>query len=135
MLFQVRMARGVTGRVSATRAVRRSGWVMLAACAVFALSAGGSAWPAAGALVVGAVLQVVAEMGQSAGSWQLSFDGCQALIARLKGAGGRAQMLSPAETAVHGNSHMIMQDKNNLQIADLILKWIDEQVGRPKAAK
>ena len=68
-------------------------------------------------------------------SWQLSFDGCQALIARLKGAGGRAQMLSPAETAVHGNSHMIMQDKNNLQIADLILKWIDEQVGRPKAAK
>ena len=44
-------------------------------------------------------------------------------------------MLSPAETAVHGNSHMIMQDKNNLQIADLILKWIDEQVGRPKAAK
>ncbi|WP_390897523.1 MFS transporter [Streptomyces justiciae] len=74
MLFQVRMARGVTGLASATRAVRRSGWVMLAACGVFALSAGGSAWPAAGALVVGAVLQVVAEMGQSAGSWQLSFD-------------------------------------------------------------
>ncbi|AZP18915.1 MFS transporter [Streptomyces aquilus] len=74
MLFQVRMARGVTGPASATRAVRRSGWVMLAACGVFALSAGGSAWPAAGALVVGAVLQVVAEMGQSAGSWQLSFD-------------------------------------------------------------
>ena len=23
---------------------------------------------------------------------------------------------------------MIMQDKNNLQIADLILKWIDERV-------
>ncbi|RRR65958.1 MFS transporter, partial [Streptomyces sp. RP5T] len=37
MVFQVRMARGVTGLASATRAVRRSGWVMLAACAVFAL--------------------------------------------------------------------------------------------------
>ncbi|MFF0012905.1 MFS transporter [Streptomyces sp. NPDC005374] len=74
MLFQVRMARGVTGLASATRAVRRSGWVMLAACAVFALSAGASPWVAVGALVVGAVLQVVAEMGQSAGSWQLSFD-------------------------------------------------------------
>ena len=23
---------------------------------------------------------------------------------------------------------MIMQDKNNLQIADLILKWIDERI-------
>ncbi|WP_327667076.1 MFS transporter [Streptomyces sp. NBC_00485] len=74
MLFQVRTARGVTGLASATRAVRRSGWVMLGACAVFALSAGASPWVAAGALVVGAALQVVAEMGQSAGSWQLSFD-------------------------------------------------------------
>lgn len=74
MVFQVRMARAVTGLASATRAVRRSGWVMLAACAVFALSAGASPWVAVGALVVGAVLQVVAEMGQSAGSWQLSFD-------------------------------------------------------------
>ncbi|USQ89292.1 MFS transporter [Streptomyces phaeoluteigriseus] len=73
-LFQVRAARGVTGLGSATRALRRSGWVMGAACAVFALSAGASAWVAAGVLVVGAVLQVVAEMGQSAGSWQLSFD-------------------------------------------------------------
>ncbi len=74
MAFQVRMARGVTGVASATRAVRRSGWVMLAACAVFALSAGASPWVAVGALVVGAVLQVAAEMGQSAGSWQLSFE-------------------------------------------------------------
>ncbi|MGF0174822.1 MFS transporter [Streptomyces sp. Marseille-Q5077] len=74
MLFQVRAARGVTGLGTATRAVRRAGWVMLAACVVFAQSAGASLWVAVGVLVVGAVLQVVAEMGQSAGSWQLSFD-------------------------------------------------------------
>ncbi|WP_031484804.1 MFS transporter [Streptomyces bicolor] len=74
MLFQVRAARGVTGLGTATRAVRRAGWVMLAACVVFALSAGASLWVAVGVLVVGAVLQVVAEMGHSAGSWQLSFD-------------------------------------------------------------
>jgi pimeloyl-ACP methyl ester carboxylesterase len=63
-------------------------------------------------------------------SWQLSFESCQTLIGRLKAAGGQAQMLSPAEIGVHGNSHMIMQDTNNLQIADLILKWIDERVSR-----
>ncbi|WP_326722003.1 MFS transporter [Streptomyces sp. NBC_00243] len=74
MVFQVRMARGVTGLASATRAVRRSGLVMLASCAVFALSSGVSPWVAVGVLVVGAVLQVVAEMQQSAGSWQLAFD-------------------------------------------------------------
>jgi MFS family permease len=73
-LFQVRAARGVDGVGPATRAVRRAGWVMLAACAVFALSAGhGTAW-AVGLLVLGAVLQVAAETGQSAGSWQLSFE-------------------------------------------------------------
>ena len=68
-------------------------------------------------------------------SWQLSFEGCQALIGRLKAAGGQAQMLSPAEMGVRGNSHMIMQDKNNLQIADLILKWIDERVTKRKEPK
>ncbi|WP_210573673.1 MFS transporter [Streptomyces sp. GESEQ-4] len=74
MAFQVRTARGITGLATATRAVRWSGWVMLAACAVFALSAGVSSWVAVTVLVIGAVLQVVAEMGQSAGSWQLSFE-------------------------------------------------------------
>ncbi|MFF4573177.1 MFS transporter [Streptomyces sp. NPDC001410] len=73
-LFQVRAARAVTGLATAVRVLRRSGVVMFASCAVFALSAGQSAWPAAVILVAGAVLQVVAEMQQSAGSWQLSFD-------------------------------------------------------------
>jgi pimeloyl-ACP methyl ester carboxylesterase len=63
-------------------------------------------------------------------SWQQSFDSCQELIVRIKEAGGRAQMLNPPERGIRGNSHMIMQDKNNLQIADLILQWIDEHVGR-----
>ncbi|MER6627902.1 MFS transporter [Streptomyces sp. NPDC000987] len=73
-LLQVRAARSVTGLASATRVLRRAGWVMFGACAVFALSAGVSPWLAVGVLVLGAVLQVVAETGQSAGSWQLSFD-------------------------------------------------------------
>ena len=68
-------------------------------------------------------------------SWQLSFESCQSLVERLKGAGGQAQMLSPSESGIRGNSHMIMQDKNALQIADLILRWIDERVSKPKAVK
>jgi pimeloyl-ACP methyl ester carboxylesterase len=63
-------------------------------------------------------------------SWQISFDSCQALIGRLKAAGGDAQMLNPPDRGVRGNSHMIMQDKNNLQVADLILQWIGEHVSK-----
>jgi hypothetical protein len=67
-------------------------------------------------------------------NWQDRFEGCQALITRLKAAGGEAQMLSPAETGIHGNSHKIMQDKNSLQIADLILKWIDQRARKRNVA-
>ncbi|MFI8104486.1 MFS transporter [Streptomyces sp. NPDC086023] len=74
MLFQVRTARSVTGLAGAARAVRSSGWIMLASCAVFALSAWRlGAWAGAAVLVAGAVLQVVAEMRQSAGGWQIGF--------------------------------------------------------------
>ena len=65
--------------------------------------------------------------------WQRSFESCQALIGRVNAAGGRAEMLDPSSRGIHGNSHMIMQDKNNLQIADFILKWIDERVGKRRA--
>jgi pimeloyl-ACP methyl ester carboxylesterase len=63
-------------------------------------------------------------------SWQESFDSCQEFIGRIKTAGGQAQMLNPPDRGIRGNSHMIMQDKNNLQIADLILQWIGERVSK-----
>jgi pimeloyl-ACP methyl ester carboxylesterase len=67
-------------------------------------------------------------------TWQARFEMCQALIGRIKSAGGQAEMLAPPERGIRGNSHMIMQDKNNLQIADLILKWIDEHARKRSGA-
>jgi pimeloyl-ACP methyl ester carboxylesterase len=64
---------------------------------------------------------------QSVGpSWLPFFKDCEAFIARVNAAKGNARMLHPVESGIHGNSHMIMQDKNNLQIADLIMQWIDQ---------
>ena len=65
-------------------------------------------------------------------TWQARFEACQAMIGRIRTAGGQAEMLNPPERGIRGNSHMIMQDKNHLQIADLILKWIAEQVSKRK---
>jgi pimeloyl-ACP methyl ester carboxylesterase len=64
-------------------------------------------------------------------TWQARFEACQAFIGRITSAGGKAQMLNPPERGIRGNSHMIMQDKNSLQVADLILQWIDERAGKP----
>ncbi|MFB7471414.1 MFS transporter [Kitasatospora sp. NPDC056184] len=73
--FQVRTARAVTGLRSAARTVRQAGAVLLASCAVFALSAASvPLWATGALLVAGAVLQVIGEMKQSAGSWQIAFD-------------------------------------------------------------
>lgn len=75
VLFQVRVARRVRGLRSAARMARLSGVVMLVACAVFAVSAAGSsAWLAAGALLIGAGLQVAGEMMLASGAWEISFD-------------------------------------------------------------
>jgi pimeloyl-ACP methyl ester carboxylesterase len=63
-------------------------------------------------------------------TWQQRFEMCQGMIGRLKAAGGRAEMLAPPDRGIRGNSHMIMQDKNSLQIADLILQWIAANVSR-----
>ena len=63
-------------------------------------------------------------------TWQQRYEMCQAMIGRLKSAGGRAEMLAPPDRGIKGNSHMIMQDRNHLQIADLILQWIGANVGK-----
>ena len=57
-------------------------------------------------------------------SWRAQYENCQQFIARVNNAGGAAEMLHPPDLGIRGNSHMLMQDRNSLQIADLILQWI-----------
>lgn len=40
-------------------------------------------------------------------------------------------MLHTPYEGLRGNSHMMMQDRNNLQIADLMIKWIRSKALRP----
>ncbi len=74
---------------------------------------------------------LTAPTGLGAMTWQNRLDGCRAYAARIVAAGGRADIVATADRGIRGNSHMLMQDKNNLQIAGIILKWVDERAGRP----
>jgi hypothetical protein len=40
-------------------------------------------------------------------------------------AGGKVELVTLPEIGFHGNSHMFMQDRNSLEIADWLLAWID----------
>jgi pimeloyl-ACP methyl ester carboxylesterase len=55
-------------------------------------------------------------------------NGCVATVDAVKSAGGSAKFLLLPEAGHKGNSHMLMMDKNNLQIADLIMGWLAERV-------
>lgn len=64
-------------------------------------------------------------------NWELTFAACQAFVDDInQNHGGNATMLHLPAAGLNGNSHMFMLDKNNLEVADLILKWIEENIGK-----
>jgi hypothetical protein len=67
-------------------------------------------------------------------NWPQSLKSCQDFVKQVKAAGGDAEMMYLPEMGIKGNSHMLMQDRNSDQLADLILGWIDQHVEN-KAAK
>ena len=71
-------------------------------------------------------------------NWAQSFDTCNTFVDQLKKAGGDAEMMHLPALGIKGNSHMLMQDRNSDQLADLVIAWLDRHVdgkgGRPKNA-
>jgi hypothetical protein len=63
--------------------------------------------------------------------WPERFQSCVKFVEQINAAGGDATMMQLPKYGQFGNSHMLMQDKNN-QVADLILKWIDDHVENKK---
>ena len=61
-------------------------------------------------------------------NWAESYRSCLTYVGQVQAAGGDATMMYLPDLGIRGNSHMLMQDRNNLELADLILQWIDEHV-------
>jgi hypothetical protein len=72
--------------------------------------------------------------GRFGSIWTTNFDSCQKFVQQVTAAGGDAQLMHLPKLGIKGNSHMLMQDKNNLQLADLILAWIDQRIEGRKAS-
>src|SRR5580700_7119926 len=64
--------------------------------------------------------------------WPERFQSCVKFVEQINAAGGDATMMQLPKYGQFGNSHMLMQDKNSNQVADLILKWIDDHVENKK---
>jgi hypothetical protein len=61
-------------------------------------------------------------------NWAESFETCNTFVEQLEKAGGDAEMMHLPALGIKGNSHMLMQDKNSDQLADLVIAWIDRHV-------
>lgn len=59
-------------------------------------------------------------------SYHAPYDHCTA--AYLRQAGVPAQFVRLADRGIRGNGHMVMLEKNNLQVADFIADWIRDHV-------
>src|SRR5207248_228285 len=53
-------------------------------------------------------------------------NGCVATVDALRAAGGSARFALLPQLGHKGNTHMLMMDKNNLEIADLVIAWLNE---------
>jgi len=53
---------------------------------------------------------------------------CVTMKKQIDDAGGDMTFVALPDLGIRGNSHMFMQDNNNLQVADLIIAWIDKHV-------
>jgi len=63
-------------------------------------------------------------------NWKTTYEVCNEHVKKVKAAGGDIEMMLLPALGIRGNSHMLMQDKNNLQLADLILGWLDKHVDK-----
>jgi len=57
--------------------------------------------------------------GGGPANWNASYESCQKFVQQMKDKGGDAEMMHLPKLGIKGNSHMLMQDRNNLQLADL----------------
>jgi hypothetical protein len=57
------------------------------------------------------------------------YEARKAVVDRInRNEGGKATLVRLPDVGMKGNSHMLMQDKNNLQVADYLLDWLAKNV-------
>lgn len=74
------------------------------------------------------VLVMFGDYVEQSTRWAPRLKACRALITQLKQSGGDAELLVLPDIGIKGNSHMLMQDTNNIQLADLLATWLERKL-------
>ena len=60
--------------------------------------------------------------------WAPRLKQCREFAAAATKAGGHVENVVLPEIGIHGNSHMLMQDDNSLQVADWLQRWLEKNI-------
>lgn len=60
-------------------------------------------------------------------NWRTRLEMARLWVKAINDHGGNAQLIHLPEIGIYGNTHSLFQDKNNVQIADVMEKWLHEQ--------
>lgn len=76
------------------------------------------------------ILIVFGDYVEQSTRWGPRLKACRAFAEAVAAAKGNAHLIALPDIGIRGNSHMLMQDKNNLLIADRLIAWLAKNVPR-----
>ena len=74
------------------------------------------------------ILIVFGDYVDESARWAPRLQASRDFVAAVNAAGGRAELMLLPDMGIRGNSHMLMQDRNSLEVADLLLGWIGRRI-------
>ncbi|WP_198381241.1 esterase [Roseomonas sp. KE2513] len=66
---------------------------------------------------------------QESPRWAPRLAACRDFARAANAAGGKVELVVLPEIGIAGNSHMLMQDRNSIELADWLMGWIGKNVG------
>ena len=79
------------------------------------------------------ILVLWADYVDQSARWAPRVAACKTFAEAVNKAGGKVEHIALPEIGIRGNSHMLMQDRNSLEIADWLLAWIDRTIEKRAA--
>lgn len=77
-------------------------------------------------VIYGDHLEASTELPAGASTWKDRLESCRTVVKRMNAAGGTAALWHLPAMDIHGNSHMLMQDRNNLTIGRMLEEWLQK---------
>ena len=60
--------------------------------------------------------------------WAPRLKACREFVTKVNAQGGKAELLVLPEIGIKGNTHMLMQDDNSIELAALLSTWIEKHI-------